>query len=299
VGPTRSFPVMSPHEAHVSTGALQAWAAPLASPRRARHASAGQGRALPRELLLLPCPARRSRRSAFRCCHCKLAGWAERRRSIRRPRTPPEQADVALSSPSPCSTSAASFRRHPATAALPAACSPTCQPYRWSVCHAPNSGHHSDPPPSVRHPVTSPSSPLYPTLPARVSRAQTASNFGRQGLTSTMDGARKSPCYFRACSVGWWLMAGVGLFWENSTAGWLRLVADGWFVLREKYCWLVADKPSEHAWVLGKDVMNRLDFVSCIFLSFTPRSFRFLQTDPNWGPFADLTLALHLFASTI
>jgi hypothetical protein len=30
-----------------------------------------------------------------------------------------------------------------------------------------------------------------------------------------------------ACSVGWWLTAG------------------GWFVLREKYCWLVADKPSE------------------------------------------------------
>jgi hypothetical protein len=23
------------------------------------------------------------------------------------------------------------------------------------------------------------------------------------------------------------------------------LVADGWFVVREKYCWLVADKPSE------------------------------------------------------
>jgi hypothetical protein len=23
-------------------------------------------------------------------------------------------------------------------------------------------------------------------------------------------------------------------------------VAGGWFVLREKYCWLVADKPSEH-----------------------------------------------------
>jgi hypothetical protein len=23
------------------------------------------------------------------------------------------------------------------------------------------------------------------------------------------------------------------------------LVADGWFVLREKYCWLVADKPTE------------------------------------------------------
>jgi hypothetical protein len=46
----------------------------------------------------------------------------------------------------------------------------------------------------------------------------------------------------------WWLMAGAGLFWEKSTAGWLRLVAGGWFVLREKYCWLVADKPSEQAW---------------------------------------------------
>jgi hypothetical protein len=27
----------------------------------------------------------------------------------------------------------------------------------------------------------------------------------------------------------------------------LRLVAGGWFVLRENYCWLVADKPSEQA----------------------------------------------------
>jgi hypothetical protein len=27
----------------------------------------------------------------------------------------------------------------------------------------------------------------------------------------------------------------------------LRLVAGGWFVMREKYCWLVADKPSEQA----------------------------------------------------
>jgi hypothetical protein len=27
----------------------------------------------------------------------------------------------------------------------------------------------------------------------------------------------------------------------------LRLVAGSWFVLREKYCWLVADKPNEQA----------------------------------------------------
>jgi hypothetical protein len=30
----------------------------------------------------------------------------------------------------------------------------------------------------------------------------------------------------------------------------LRLVAGGWFVLREKYCWLVADKPSEQAYLI-------------------------------------------------
>jgi hypothetical protein len=29
----------------------------------------------------------------------------------------------------------------------------------------------------------------------------------------------------------------------------LRLVAGGWFVLREKYCWLVADKPSEQGYL--------------------------------------------------
>jgi hypothetical protein len=28
------------------------------------------------------------------------------------------------------------------------------------------------------------------------------------------------------------------------------LVAGGWFVVREKYCWVVADKPSEQAAVL-------------------------------------------------
>jgi hypothetical protein len=52
---------------------------------------------------------------------------------------------------------------------------------RWSVCHARNSAHHHDPPPSVRHPTTSSSSSLYPVLPICVSRAQTASNFGRPG----------------------------------------------------------------------------------------------------------------------
>jgi hypothetical protein len=29
------------------------------------------------------------------------------------------------------------------------------------------------------------------------------------------------------------------------------LIAGGWFVLREKYCWLVADKPSLAFWHLS------------------------------------------------
>jgi hypothetical protein len=41
-------------------------------------------------------------------------------------------------------------------------------------------------------------------------------------------------------------MAGADLFWEKSTAG-CWLIPDGWFVLSEKYWWLVADKPNEQA----------------------------------------------------
>jgi hypothetical protein len=39
------------------------------------------------------------------------------------------------------------------------------------------------------------------------------------------------------------------------------LVAGGWFVVREKYCWLVADKPSEQAasWQL-EQVTVRINF---------------------------------------
>jgi hypothetical protein len=39
---------------------------------------------------------------------------------------------------------------------------------------------------------------------------------------------------YPAYSFGWWLMVGAGLFWDKSTGG--------WFVLREKYCWLMAAK---------------------------------------------------------
>jgi hypothetical protein len=66
------------------------------------------------------------------------------------------------------------------------------------------------------------------------------------------------------CSFGWCLMPGADLFWEKSTIGWCLvlicserkvllagywLITSCWFVLREKYCWLMADKPNE----LGED----------------------------------------------
>jgi hypothetical protein len=35
----------------------------------------------------------------------------------------------------------------------------------------------------------------------------------------------------------------------------LRLVAGGWFLVREKYCWLLDDKPSEQG-----IAMNMLDY---------------------------------------
>jgi hypothetical protein len=43
-----------------------------------------------------------------------------------------------------------------------------------------------------------------------------------------------------------WLVAD-GWCWFVLREKYCWLVADGWFVLREKYCWLVADKPSEQA----------------------------------------------------
>jgi hypothetical protein len=34
------------------------------------------------------------------------------------------------------------------------------------------------------------------------------------------------------------------------------LVVGGWFVLRKKYCWLVADKPSEHGAYLAVTIVG-------------------------------------------
>jgi hypothetical protein len=57
--------------------------------------------------------------------------------------------------------------------------------------------------------------------------------------------------------VGWtfglfvWLVAD-GWCWFVLREKYCWLVAGGWFVLRKKYCWLVADKPSEQASCLPK-----------------------------------------------
>jgi hypothetical protein len=48
-----------------------------------------------------------------------------------------------------------------------------------------------------------------------------------------------------------WLVAD-GWCWFVLREKYCWLVAGGWFVLREKYCWLVADKPSEQARSCGK-----------------------------------------------
>jgi hypothetical protein len=49
---------------------------------------------------------------------------------------------------------------------------------------------------------------------------------------------------FRFNSLFVWLVAG-GWCWFVVREKYCWLVAGGWFVLREKYCWLVADKPNE------------------------------------------------------
>jgi hypothetical protein len=46
-----------------------------------------------------------------------------------------------------------------------------------------------------------------------------------------------------ACKLPWQPALWRGSMQTSSLFVWLA--ADGWFVLREKYCWLVADKPNE------------------------------------------------------
>jgi hypothetical protein len=51
--------------------------------------------------------------------------------------------------------------------------------------------------------------------------------------------AGSSSTHEAACSVGWWLMADAGLFWEKSTVGWL-LMADFFWEKSTAGWWLIS-----------------------------------------------------------
>jgi hypothetical protein len=55
-----------------------------------------------------------------------------------------------------------------------------------------------------------------------------------------------------------WLVAD-GWCWFVLKEKYCWLVAGGWFVLREKYCWLVADKPREQGAYLSRTQGHRSD----------------------------------------
>jgi hypothetical protein len=59
-------------------------------------------------------------------------------------------------------------------------------------------------------------------------------------------------------------MAGADLFWEKN---YFWLIVSSWFVLREKNCWLMADKPNEQDGIpmripRGQIVLERIELIS-------------------------------------
>jgi hypothetical protein len=69
-----------------------------------------------------------------------------------------------------------------------------------------------------------------------------------------------------------WLVAD-GCCWFVLREKYCWLVAGGWFALREKYCWLVADKPSEQA--------DNLHFIT-ILISGWQRVTTFFTSNCGW-----------------
>jgi hypothetical protein len=53
---------------------------------------------------------------------------------------------------------------------------------------------------------------------------------------------------YHTTSLFGWLLAD-GWYWFVLREKYCWLVAGVWFVVREKYCWLVADKPSEQGYI--------------------------------------------------
>jgi hypothetical protein len=69
---------------------------------------------------------------------------------------------------------------------------------------------------------------------------------GQQRVHEKRAAPRKSIPRGESHSLFVWLMAD-SLCWFVLREKYCWLVAGGWFVVREKYCWLVADKPNEQA----------------------------------------------------
>jgi hypothetical protein len=53
---------------------------------------------------------------------------------------------------------------------------------------------------------------------------------------------------YHTTSLFGWLLAD-GWYWFVLREKYCWLVAGVWFVVREKYCWLAADKPSEQGYI--------------------------------------------------
>jgi hypothetical protein len=83
----------------------------------------------------------------------------------------------------------------------------------------------------------------------RVAPSRQPSAYSGGFIPSTCPHLRRS-CTERvvqeSCTLFVWLVAD-GWCWFVLREKYCWLVAGGWFVVREKYCWLVADKPSEQA----------------------------------------------------
>jgi hypothetical protein len=65
-----------------------------------------------------------------------------------------------------------------------------------------------------------------------------------------------------ACSDGWWLMTGAGLFWEKSTVGWLMVAGLFWEKSTPDW-WLISQTNRAYIWELGSHIKTYLRSVWC------------------------------------
>jgi hypothetical protein len=140
-------------------------------------------------------------------------------------------------SPQPCRRALPHATLSPAASRHPAATA--CRPYPPLAGHAPRL-----PPPFLPAAEPSLSSPAPSTYaPPLILSSMAGAVNRRHGRAHRRAVSSRLPCCSivlsnsSACSFGWWLVL---ICCERKV-----LLAGGWFVPREKYCWLVAHKPNE------------------------------------------------------